>query len=315
MSWVGIAFIVGTAAFAPDSSFAATPRFTADLKYGMHGSEAVGQLQEFLRMEGYFNADTTGNFFSVTLASVKAWQAAHCVPATGYFGPLSRQAAAAGTLCATEASTTPAVDGASGESAVVTIGGIAYVRTENGLVRIAGSVPNRHSSHDSAPPAPITYSVTPSGDGNESIAPDTAQAIEEGSTLALTVTADAGYTLSATVGGTCPPGSLSGSVYTTGAITADCTVSFSATQDTYALTITKAGPGSGSITSTPAGIACGPTCSATFSSGATVTLTAFATDGFFNGWSGSGCSGLGTCTVTMNAAKAVTATFQTLEPS
>jgi peptidoglycan hydrolase-like protein with peptidoglycan-binding domain len=305
-------FVVGAAALAPDLSFAATLPFTADLKYGMYGSGAVGQLQDFLRAEGYFNHDSTGNFLSATLASVKAWQAAHCVPATGYFGPLSREAAAAGTLCT---AVQPASAGTSGESAIVAVGGVAYVRTENGLVRITGGAPSHHSSYDSAPPAPVTYAVTSSGDGNESISPNTAQTIEEGSTLALTVTADSGYTLSDTVGGTCLAGSWSGSVYTTGAITADCTVSFSATQDTYALTVTKAGPGSGSITSTPAGIACGPTCSATFPSGTMVTLTAFATDGFFNGWSGSGCSGLGTCTVTMDAAKAVTATFQTLEPS
>ena len=41
----------------------------------------------------------------------------------------------------------------------------------------------------------------------------------------------------------------------------------------FALTVTKNGTGKGTITSSPAGINCGGTCSATFFSGGTVTLT------------------------------------------
>jgi len=161
----------------------------------------------------------------------------------------------------------------------------------------------------------VTYPITPSGDGHESIAPSTPQTVADGSTQSFTVTADDGYTLSDAVGGTCRAGSWSGSVYTTGVITSSCTVSFMADADSYALTVVKAGPGAGNITSTPAGIGCGPTCSATYAAGAIVTLTAFATNGFFNGWSGGGCSGLGSCVVTMNAATTITAMFQTLDPS
>jgi hypothetical protein len=76
---------------------------------------------------------------------------------------------------------------------------------------------------------------------------------------------------------------------------------------TYALAVNKAG--SGTVTSTPAGINCGATCSASFPGGASVTLTASPTAGHsFNGWSGA-CSGVGACSVTMDAAKSVTATF------
>ena len=65
----------------------------------------------------------------------------------------------------------------------------------------------------------------------------------------------------------------------------------------------------GVVTSTPAGISCGTTCSATFDPGATVTLTATPNAGFeLAGWSGA-CSGTGTCTVTMDRDRAVTATF------
>ena len=79
----------------------------------------------------------------------------------------------------------------------------------------------------------------------------------------------------------------------------------------FALTVTKAGTGSGTVTSSPAGIACGATCATTFASGAVVTLTATPAAGSrFAGWSGTGgCTGIGTCTLTMSAAKAATATF------
>ena len=77
----------------------------------------------------------------------------------------------------------------------------------------------------------------------------------------------------------------------------------------YSLTVTKAGNGTGTVTSTPSGINCGSTCAYSFASGTAVTLTASPTDGStFSGWS-SPCSGTGTCTVTMSSAKSVTATF------
>jgi len=76
------------------------------------------------------------------------------------------------------------------------------------------------------------------------------------------------------------------------------------------LTVSKAGAGSGTVTSSPAGISCGGTCSASFTNGSSVALTAATAAGStFTGWSGGGCSGTGTCTVTMNAATTVTATF------
>ena len=72
-----------------------------------------------------------------------------------------------------------------------------------------------------------------------------------------------------------------------------------------------AGPGgSGTVTSTPAGIDCGATCGASFSTGSTVALTATASaDSTFGGWAGD-CTGTGACSVTMSAARSVTATFK-----
>jgi len=82
------------------------------------------------------------------------------------------------------------------------------------------------------------------------------------------------------------------------------------TAQAIALSVALAGTGSGVVISTQAGILCGTTCSATYGSGAGVTLTATpATGSTFAGWSGGGCTGTGTCTVTVTAPTTVTATF------
>lgn len=78
---------------------------------------------------------------------------------------------------------------------------------------------------------------------------------------------------------------------------------------TFNFTVTTAGAGSGTVTSSPAGLTCPPTCAAAVVSGTTLTLTATPAGGSeFGGWSGS-CSGTGTCTITVTAAGAATATF------
>jgi hypothetical protein len=82
----------------------------------------------------------------------------------------------------------------------------------------------------------------------------------------------------------------------------------------HLLTVNKSGGGQGTAKSNLAGINCGATCSSMASAyyqGAVVELTATPGKGSaFGGWSGSGCSGTGTCTVTMSAAKSVTAEFK-----
>jgi hypothetical protein len=79
------------------------------------------------------------------------------------------------------------------------------------------------------------------------------------------------------------------------------------------LVISKSGPGT--VTSAPAGIACGSQCRAYFNPGTSVTLTAQTTsDSTFAGWSGGGCTGTGTCVVTMDAAKSVSAIFNSNTP-
>src|SRR5207248_2803249 len=81
------------------------------------------------------------------------------------------------------------------------------------------------------------------------------------------------------------------------------------------LTARKAGNGAGTLTSisSPSNateINCGATCSATYDSGMVVTLTATPDLlSLFNGWNGCDSASGTTCTVTITAARSVTANF------
>lgn len=105
-----------------------------------------------------------------------------------------------------------------------------------------------------------TYTVTPSGDANLSVTPSGAQAVNHGATLAVVVTPVPGFAVSTTVGGTCPPGSFTGSTWTTGVITGNCTVTF--TSEPVIRTVTPSGDGNVSLApSTPQAVAYGSTTS------------------------------------------------------
>jgi len=89
---------------------------------------------------------------------------------------------------------------------------------------------------------------------------------------------------------------------------------FNALPASFPLSVSSAGTGTGTITSTPAGINCGTDCLQSFAPGTSVTLTATpANSSTFTGWGGA-CSGTGTCTVTMSQARNVTAGFSSLAP-
>jgi Divergent InlB B-repeat domain len=125
-----------------------------------------------------------------------------------------------------------------------------------------------------------------------------------GTAVTLSATAASGSIFSGWTGGGCSstdPCTLAGN----GSVTVTATF---AAVPAYTLTVNKSGPGT--VSSSPGGISCGSTCSASFASGSAVTLTAVPGRGArFNGWSGGGCSGTGTCTVTLNTALSVTANF------
>ncbi|MFO0686241.1 MAG: InlB B-repeat-containing protein [Sandaracinus sp.] len=104
-------------------------------------------------------------------------------------------------------------------------------------------------------------------------------------------------------------GACTGTGTCTVSITAATTVTASFSLQTFALTVARAGTGVGTVTSSPAGITCGATCTASYAYGTMVTLTAApALGSSFTGWSGP-CSGTGTCTVPVTAAMTVTAGF------
>ncbi len=78
-------------------------------------------------------------------------------------------------------------------------------------------------------------------------------------------------------------------------------------QKAFAVSVRRSGTGSGTVTSGPAGIACGDTCSAEMVGSARL-VAAPAAGSAFTGWSGA-CRGKGSCTLTLDAPKTVTARF------
>jgi uncharacterized repeat protein (TIGR02543 family) len=133
-----------------------------------------------------------------------------------------------------------------------------------------------------------------------------------GSGAALTATPAAGATFTGWSGACAGTG-------TTCSLTFDGSKNVIATfsggaSGTFPLNVSVSGPGRVA----GASISCGngaTTCSATFSSGTTATLTATPASGStFGGWGGS-CSGTGpTCSVSMTAARSISATFRAAGP-
>lgn len=157
------------------------------------------------------------------------------------------------------------------------------------------------------------YAVTASvSGGNGSISSANPAYTGNGGTVTFDLAPVGGYVPSPTVTGSCPSGSFSGNSYTTAAISGNCTVGFSFVPDgsiLLSLAVSGASGGSVSAAPSPPGGICPSNCSQFFPADEVVTLTPAAGPGaVFSNWSGD-CGGSGTCQITMNSAKSVTANF------
>lgn len=133
-----------------------------------------------------------------------------------------------------------------------------------------------------------------------------AAAVPDGTTLTLTAAPDAGSSFDGWGGACASAGTATTCTLT---VTADAAITATFTRLRYPITVALAGNGLGTVVSSPAGINCPGTCSATVDHGTTVTLNATPSGGStFLGWSGA-CSGTGACVITAMAATSVTATF------
>jgi hypothetical protein len=160
---------------------------------------------------------------------------------------------------------------------------------------------------------PLTVQRIGTGSGTVTSAPagidcgsDCTESFLEETKVTLTATPAPGSVFDHWTGGGCTG---SGTCTTTMSTSRTAKAVFTAVGQ-RTLTISRAGTGRGTVTSSPAGIDCGQACEVGFGVGAKVTLTATAAAGSrFAGFSGA-CTGTGSCRVTMDEARAVTAAFE-----
>ncbi len=148
-----------------------------------------------------------------------------------------------------------------------------------------------------------TVSSSPSGINNCSNSCSANFSI--GQNVTLSATPAAGWTFAGWTGACAGTGSCVVSMTVAKSVTA----TFNPPPTTFSLGVNVSGQGT--VTSSPSGINCGSfgSCSANFSSGTNVTLSATPAAGwFFVGWTGA-CSGDGSCVVPMTEDHSVLATF------
>ncbi len=161
-------------------------------------------------------------------------------------------------------------------------------------------------------PISRSLSISKTGTGTVTSSPagincgtDCGENYQQGSMVTLSGTPGAGFSFQGW-GGAC-----SGTAPCTVTMDADKTVTATFVSTNVVLTIDRLG--NGTVTSNPAGINCSNSssmCAAPFARGSSVTLTAVAgTTDTFQGWSGGGCSGTGTCSPALTADVTVTASF------
>ena len=165
-------------------------------------------------------------------------------------------------------------------------------------------------------PKTHTLAITEAGSGTGTVQCDIdgggfgscAGPIEEGSEVSVKATADPHNAFTGFSAGT---GSAAACSASPCAFDLEADSALTATFDkAFALSVSKTGSGSGTVTSTPAGIDCSSTCSAEFAEGQVVVLDRLADPGsHFLEWTGA-CTGSGACEVTMSEARSVGAVFE-----
>jgi uncharacterized repeat protein (TIGR02543 family) len=146
-----------------------------------------------------------------------------------------------------------------------------------------------------------TYTITANAGANGSISPQGVVNVNYGASQGFTISPNAGYQVADVKVNGISVGAVTS--YGFANVTSNQTIQASfGTLGSCALTLTQAGTGVGSVSTSPT--------STSFSPGTSVTLTAYP-DGssIFTGWSGA-CSGTSpTCIITMDSNKSVTANF------
>jgi uncharacterized protein DUF4082/List-Bact-rpt repeat protein len=171
--------------------------------------------------------------------------------------------------------------GCSGTAACVTSGNIAVTVTAT------------FSTSPTPPPSDI-LTVTKSGTGAGTVTSTPAgiscgsvcaTSVTAGTTATLTAVPATGSTFSGWRGGGCG-GTGTCTVTVSSATSVDAAFT-AATTTMYRLEVRRAGTGSGTVVSVPAGISCGADCSHSYPNGTNVTLSASAAPGSrFTGWTG-----------------------------
>jgi phospholipase C len=185
------------------------------------------------------------------------------------------------------------------------------------ILMLAGCVGLRPVPPGSTTPGSFTMAVTMAGTGTGTITsspvgincPTTCSAsFPQNTKVALSETPGTNSTFTGW-SGACTGASCSITMIAADSITANFGPTSTTPPPNYAVTVTESGAGTGTVTSTPAGINCPTACSANFPQNAQVTLSETpGTNSTFASWSGA-CTGAATCSITVTAADSVTATF------
>lgn len=164
-------------------------------------------------------------------------------------------------------------------------------------------------------PTKATLQVNSAGSGRVSSSPggidcgSTCHAsYDVGTTVTLTATPSANQTFTGWGGACSGIGSCVVSLVNTNTLTVSA--GFAPTSGTTVFALNVSTSGNGKVVSSPLAIDCGSTCSAQFNANTQVALTAQpGANQRFDGWTGAGCSGTGSCVLTMNANFSVQASF------